>query len=178
MKLLFISLFVLTYSINGISQNFNELKKKYNFDIVKNDPNNGDGVVKVRNKTTKKWGMYQIYSLDEIIELIPTEYDSVDFFGFNAFYTKVYKKGKAGIYLCQWSYGDKAKQTIKCEYQDFKTILIDTDVEGGDYSFSVNYIAAKKNNKWGWINFMTGEEKSEFIYDTTEALPYPTFKNE
>jgi len=28
----------------------------------------------------------------------------------------------------------------------------------------------KKDGKWGWVDWITGEEKSEFIYETTKDL--------
>jgi len=34
----------------------------------------------------------------------------------------------------------------------------------------------KRDGKWGWVNWLTGEEITEFIYDTTDDLPRPEFE--
>lgn len=146
-------------------ETFQKAKKELKADVVIFDPNNGDGVLKARNKQSKKWGMYQF--LDQsAIELIPMEYDSLDFFSFNANYTAVYKKDKVGIYLAKWSYEDKARESVPCQYEDYKRYSAD----------GVAKLAVQKNEKWGWIDWLTGEEKSEFIYETTDDLPYPYYK--
>ena len=141
-------------------------KKALKADILIFDDGNGDGVFKARNKAIKKWGMYQSLSENDIKTLIPAKYDSISNFGFNANYTAVYNKGKVGIYLSYWSYHDKAKQSVPCEYEDYKKY----DVDG------VPKLAVKKNEKWGWVNWLTGEEKYTFKYETTDDLPYPYYK--
>lgn len=54
-----------------------------------------------------------------------------------------------------------------------------------EYSETVGYEILGRNksvlyipdiDKWGWVDWLTGEEKSEFIYDIHEELPYPTYK--
>ncbi len=41
------------------------------------------------------------------------------------------------------------------------------------------YLAVKKNGLWAWIDWITGELKTEFLYDLNiEKMPYPTFEQE
>ncbi len=142
-------------------------KKKLNADLIIFDPNNGDGALKARNKDTKKWGMYQFLDINmEEKELIPMQYDNLNFFSFNGKYTAVYNDGKVGFYLSYWSYDDQTKQTVACKYEDYKRF----DADG------VSKLAVKKNGKWGWVDWLTGIEKSEFIYNSTDDLPYPHYK--
>jgi hypothetical protein len=152
---------------NSMIETFQLAKKILNADLVIFDPNNGDGGLKARNKETKKWGMYQFIDLNiEEKELIPMQYDSLNFFGFNGKYTAVYNNGKVGFYLSYWSYDEQAKQTVACKYEDYKRF----DADG------VSKLAVKKNGKWGWVDWLTGEEKSEFIYNSPNDLPYPHYK--
>jgi hypothetical protein len=141
-------------------------KKKLKADILIFDEGNGDGVFKARNKATKKWGMYQSLDSDNLTTLIPAKYDDIHFFPSKAKYTAVYNEGKVGMYLSYWSYRDKAKQTVPCDYEDYKRFTAD----------GVPKLAVKKDGKWGWINWLTGEEKYTFKYETTDDLPYPYFK--
>jgi len=141
-------------------------KKKLKADILVFDEGNGDGVFKARKKATKKWGMYQSLGEKDLTTLIPAKYDSIRFFGYNSKYTAVYNKGKVGMYLSHWSYNDKAKQSVHCIYEDYKKYNAD----------GIPKLAVKKDGKWGWIDWLTGEEKSEFKYETTDDLPYPYYK--
>lgn len=93
-------------------------------------------------------------------------YDSLEFIPFNGAFTIVYQHGKAGIYLSQWSYGDDAKETVPCLYHEFQRFTAKGNL----------YVAAKRDGVWGWVDWYTGEEKSQFQYATTDDLPYPYFK--
>ena len=131
------------------------------------DEGNGDGVFKAQNKNTKKWGMYQwLYDGTNVKVLIPMEYDNLKYFPFNAPFTAVYIDKKVGFYLAEWSYGEKAIQSVPCIYDEFQKFN----------NKGVTYLAVTKKNKWGWVNWLTGKEESEFIYDTKEELPYPYFE--
>ena len=141
-------------------------KKKLKADILIFDESNGDGVFKARNKATKKWGMYQSLGENDIKTLIPAKYDSIQFFGYNSNYTAVYNKGKVGMYLSYWSYNDNTKLSVPCIYEDYKNF----DADG------VLKLAMKKDGKWGWVNWLTGKEESEFKYNTLDDLPYPYYK--
>ncbi len=147
-----------------------ELRKKLKADSIEIDKGNGDGVFKIRNKKTKKWGIRQwIYEGVKTKELIPMEYDSVKLFPFNGAFTAVYNDGKVGFYLSVWSYGTGAKQSVPCIYEDYKRYITDDQIPK---------LAVKKDNKWGWVDWLTGEEKSEFKYETPEDLPYPHYNQE
>ena len=141
-------------------------KKKLKADILIFDESNGDGVFKARNKATKKWGMYQSLGENDLTTLIPAKYDSIRFFGYNSKYTAVYNKGKVGMHLSYWSYNENTKLSVPCIYEEYKNF----DADG------VLKLAVKKDGKWGWVNWLTGEEKSEFKYETLDDLPYPYYK--
>lgn len=153
-----------SWAIDG----FVKSKKAVGADILIYDEGNGDGVFKARNKHTKKWGMYQSFDGKNVTTLVPAEYDSLRFFPFNGNYTAVYNEGKVGFYLSYWSYDSNAKQTVPCIYEDYKRYNAD----------GVPKLAVMKNGKWGWVDWLTGEEKSEFKYETTEELPYPYYNQE
>jgi len=150
---------------NWMVETFKRAKKSLNADLVIFDPNNGDGALKARNKETKKWGMYQFMDEDQT-ELIPLQYDSLNFYPYNGKYTTVYNNGKVGFYLSYWSYGEKTKQTVPCKYEDYKRYNAD----------GVSKLAVKKNGQWGWVDWLTGEEKGEFKYNSPDELPYPHYK--
>ncbi len=149
---------------------YSQMLKKRGIDQVIHDPYNEDGVMKVRNAETGKWGMYQIWSVKEVHEKIPMQYDSLDFFGFNARMTGVWNKGKVGIYLSPWSFAEEdARQTVECLYDDYKIF----DVQNKN----TPYLAVKQKGRWAWIDWMTGELKTEFLYDLEkEQMPYPEFE--
>ncbi|MBU2940524.1 hypothetical protein KO494_13330 [Lacinutrix sp. C3R15] len=147
---------------------FKASKKKLKADILTFDAGNGDGVFKARIKKTKKWGMYQSLDSEKLTTLVPANYDSIAFFPFNGKYTAVYKNEKVGFYLSYWSYGEKAKQSVPCIYEDYKRYE----------AAGIPKLAVKKNEKWGWVDWLTGEEKSEFKYDKPNDLPYPYYKQE
>lgn len=143
-------------------------KKKLKADILIFDESNGDGVFKARNKATKKWGMYQSLGENDLTTLIPAKYDSIRFFGYNSKYTAVYNKEKVGMHLSYWSYNENTKLSVPCIYEDYKNF----DADG------VLKLAMKKDGKWGWVNWLTGKEESEFKYATTDDLPYPYYKQD
>jgi hypothetical protein len=118
-------------------------RAKLNADLVFLDAGNGDGVFKARNIDSQKWGMYQY--LDEIKTLIPSIYDSIDFFSWNNPFTGVYNKGKVGIYTSAWSV-DNAQETIPCEYDGYRVIEGNRDL----------FLAVQLNNQWTWIDWRSG----------------------
>lgn len=138
---------------------------KLEADLIIFDGGNGDGVFKARSKTTYKWGMFQSSGDEEYTELIPMQYDSLNFFPFNGKFTAVYNQGKIGFYLSMWSYYDEAKQTVLCMYDDYQRYTVNNK----------SYLAVKKNGKWGWVDWLTGEEKSDFVFETKDDLPYPSW---
>lgn len=131
------------------------------------DPYNEDGVFKAQHKNTKKWGMFQLLG-DEFKELIPMEYDSVNYFSFNGEFTAVYNNGKMGIYLSKWNF-ENAYQSIPCEYDDYKRYTVPDK--------NIRYLALKKDSLWAWADWMTGEIKTEFMYNLEiEQMPYPNYE--
>lgn len=134
-------------------------------DKLEVDLGNGDGVFRARIKKTKKWGMYQwTYTGTKCEELIPPQYDSLRFFPFNGTFTIVYQQGKAGVVLSPWSY-DNAHQTVSCSYDCYQRFTVDDRT----------YLAVHRAEGWGWVNWLTGAEMSEFIYATKDDLPYPQY---
>ena len=140
-------------------------KKQLECDVILFDSGNGDGVFKGRNKNTKKWGMYQDLEGAEIKTLIPANYDDITFFSWNGKFTAVTQNGKIGFYLSKFSYGEQTKQSVPCMYDDYK--LYDHN--------NVIKLACLRDDNWGWVDWLTGEERSEFKYKTQEALPYPAY---
>lgn len=142
-------------------------REKLDADLVVFDENNGDGAFKARHRNTFKWGIFQDFG-DEIVEMIPMRYDSLRPFPYNGNFTAVYNQGKVGFYLCSWSYEEEAKESVPCVYEDYQRY----NNEG------TTYLAVKKNEKWGWVDWLTGEEKSELKYNSKDDLPYPYYKQE
>ena len=173
-KLLIIICLSISIPYYSTAQSFpeKEIIKKLGAQKIDMDQGNGDGVFRAQSRKTKKWGMYQwMFEGTDVKKLIPMEFDSVRNFPFNGAFTAVYNNGKVGIYLCEWSYGEDAKQTVDCKYDDYRRINVEQD----EYRSQL-YLAVKKDGKWAWIDWLTGEVKSEFIYESTKALPYPNFK--
>jgi hypothetical protein len=139
--------------------------KELKVDLVIFDQNNGDGAFIARNKTTKKWGMFQDLG-DRFDEMIPMKYDRVNTIPYNGSFAMVYNQGKVGVYLSKWSYNEQAKETVPCIYDDYYRIR----------KQGIQYLALKKDNNWGWVDWLTGEEKSEFIYKATEDLTEPNYE--
>ena len=141
------------------------------------DEGNGDGVFRAQDSASGKWGMFQYYGDyhyeehgdSSFVELIPIAYDSIRDFPFNGNFTMVYNNGKVGVYLAKWTYDDQAKQTVPCIYEDYFKFI----AYGGDV-----YLSVQKNGKWGWVNWLTGEEMSDFEGDSKEDLPYRTYTQE
>jgi len=140
-------------------------RRKLRADIIEMDLGNGDGVFKSRHADSKLWGMYQSLSENELTELIPMEFDSLHFFSWNGFFTPVYQSGKVGFYLSKWSYNEQAKQSVPCLYDDYQRFSAD----------GVSKLACKRDGKWGWVNWLTGEEESEFYAETSDDLQYPYY---
>ena len=164
MRKLLLILITTFFTLSSYSQSFpeKELLKKLKADNIEMDKGNEDGVFKARNKKTKKWGMYQwMYEGTQTKELIPMQYDSLRNIPFNGNFSAVYNNGKVGFYLTEWSYGEKAKQTVLCIYTDYQRYN----------NNGSTYLAVSKDGKWGWVDWLTGEEKSGFTATTKEDLP-------
>lgn len=158
---------LISLAVALFAQDDEYFKKKLKADIIETDQGNGDGVFRARIKKTKLWGMYQGYG-ETLIELIPADYDSVRFIPFNGNFSAVYKDGKVGFYLSHWTYDDMAKESVPCIYDTYKRFNYQGD----------KYLAVKKGEFWGWIDWLNGEEKSEFKYTSPDELPIPGFSQE
>lgn len=171
MKIVILLVVIIAFSQLSFSQGFpkKEIMKKYGFDMLDMDKGNEDGVFKARAYKAKKWGMYQwMYEGTMIQTLIPAQYDSLKYFPLNGNFTAVYNNGKVGFYLSKWSYDSKAKQSVACKYDDYKRF----NVKG------YTYLVVESDGKWGWVDWLTGEEKSAFVYTTAKEVPSPQFKQE
>lgn len=157
-------LLALILSSSALSaQNFPErqMMRKYKADTLALDEINQDGAFKLRGKRSGKWGLYQwLYRGLMTRELIPMKYDSLDFIGFNAPFTRVYQEGKHGAYLSGWSYED-AHQTVPCIYDDSKIIR----------QRNQTCLAVQKDGQWFWVNWKTGQEWAEQTASSPELLP-------
>ena len=140
-------------------------RKELRADIVEMDKGNGDGVFRARNSQTKQWGMFQSIGKNNFIEMIPMQFDSLRFFNWNGSFTAVYKDGKVGFYLSKWSYDENATLSVACKYDDYQRFSAD----------GVSKLACKRDGKWGWVNWLTGEEESEFYAETSDDLQYPYY---
>jgi hypothetical protein len=166
--------FVLALSFQASAQSDKKILRKLKGDQIEWI---GDGVFKLRHKKSKKWGMFQqYYGEEEITQMIPTNYDSIYFFHFNDPFMVVYNEGKLGIYLSRLSYYENSKETVACLYDEY--IVYKRYLRGNTYPRERKYLAVSKNGKWGWVDWLTGEVKSEFVYDSFDDLPAPAYKQE
>lgn len=141
--------------------------KKIRASEYKLDLKNEDGVFVAKNKKSGKWGMYQAWSDKDVKEMIPPVFDSIDFFEVNAKLTGVWKGGKSGIFLSPWSYS-APRQTVDCLYDDYSV-----------FEAEKTYVAVKKDGLWAWIDWMSGELKTGFLYDLgKEKMPTPLFEQQ
>ncbi|MFT6846166.1 MAG: hypothetical protein ACJAUV_002371 [Flavobacteriales bacterium] len=165
MRILLLILITAFLTTSTYSQSFpeKELLKSLKADRLEMDKGNEDGVFKARNKKTKKWGMFQwMFEGVQTKELIPMHYDSLRNIPFNGAFSAVYNNGKIGFYLSEWSYAEKARQSVPCIYEDYQRYN----------NNGTTYLAAVKEGKWGWVDWLTGDEKSNFAAKTKDDLPY------
>ncbi|MFT5780628.1 MAG: hypothetical protein ACI837_003591 [Crocinitomicaceae bacterium] len=133
------------------------LKLKVSKEVIylRPDPN-GDGVFQVAGRN-KKWGLYQ---MDRLI--IPMAFDSIVPLSWNAPFVVVYNNGKAGVYADP--FGDSAStSTIKCIYDEAVRVT----------SNGYFYCAIRVGNKWGYVDWYTGEIQLKPSYESVKALPAP-----
>jgi hypothetical protein len=118
----------------------------------------------VRHKRSQKWGLYQwLYRGLMTRELIPMQYDSLEFIGISRPFAVVYQKGKHGVYLSGWNY-ENTRESVPCIYEDSK-IFIDGNK---------TCLAVKKDGQWFWINWETGQEfRGQIASDPDELRDCP-----
>lgn len=143
--------------------------KQINAQEIRLDLHNEDGIFIAKNKKTGLWGMFVYSEESPIKQVIPMNYDSVDFFEVNKPITGVWKKGKVGFYQASWS-NDNAKEIIPCLYDDYK-------IFGLSNPYYQYYLAVKKNGLWAWLNWETGQLETDFLYDLSIGkMPFPNFE--
>ncbi len=151
-----------------------KLLTKYQLDKIRVHPGGAgeDGLFFGRSKKTKKWGFFQIYGeeYDDLQILVPAEYDSISNMRYNANFVAVYQSNQVGIYqTTARNQGEKPGITIPCAYEDYKI----TQVYSPSFEWygEVPFLALKKNGKWAWVDWFTGELKTPFDFDKYEDLP-------
>jgi len=160
-----------SYSLE-LYQSFSKKHKDYQIDKINIMEDEWGSTFSARNGKTQKWGVYEAFD-DEFKTLIPMEYDSIAGYSYEFPFTTVYQNGKGGIYLtiapildCGGDYQD-LRQSVQCFYDEFRVFYGDGNTPK---------LAAKKDHKWGWIDWLNGEQKSEFKYDSFEDLPKPKYE--
>lgn len=129
----------LAYIPRGMTQAIMAKKmKQHDADSIIFDHINQDDVYILKGKKTGLWGMYQAGQ-----ELIPMQYEHINFSGWNDPFTFVKKNEKWCIY-----YGifDDDEHLVHCGYDELKKF------EHKDYL----YVAGKKDGKWHWVNWYNG----------------------
>jgi hypothetical protein len=113
-------------------------KKQFGADSILFDYINHDDVYLLKSATTGLWGMYQTGK-----EIIPMEYEYINFYGWNDPFTFVKKEGKWCIYYGGFS-GDE--HATYCGYEGLKKFT----------HKGYLYVAAKQNGTWSWVNWYNG----------------------
>lgn len=128
------------------------------------DENN---LAKVKMKSTKKWGVYNIdayYDLDEAIidfdEVVAPKFDSIGWFKNMEPFTIVKIKKKYGILLNPYEIHDAAERA-KCIYDAIKMKEVD-----GRY-----YALVKQNEKWGLVDWFEDVVLVDPTFDSPEDVP-------
>lgn len=130
------------YVPNGITQTDIDSKMlAYQADSIVFDPINEDGIYLLRSVKTGLWGMYQFEK-----EIIPMDYDQIDFYKWNSPITFVRKGNKWGVFC--GSFSNAPKETVKCKYEELKRFTYQGYL----------YVAGKKDGKWTWVNWYDGSE--------------------
>ena len=116
--------------------------KAHKADSIIFDNINQDDVYLLRNKSTHLWGMFQSGH-----ELIPMEYEQIEFYDWNMRFTFVKQNGKWGIY------GPYSMHhlNVSCIYDELQHL---------NYK-ELKYVAAKYEGKWMWLNWYDGNVTSD-----------------
>lgn len=155
----------LRYMEEDEAENFRKAYSHTKANKVQFDPASGDGIFRARKSDSQKWGLFQLTDEKAFLELIPAEYDSLEFIPANQHFTIVYQQGKAGVYLSKLKFPD-AKQTVACEYNTWKVAHFD----------GMCYLAMAEADGWGWVDWLTGDEKTDFTAASFAELPKPEFE--
>lgn len=117
--------------------------KQFNADSILFDYINEDDVYLLRSSETGLWGMYQTGNV-----IIPMEYESINFFGWNDPFTFVKKDNKWCIYYGGFSDEDHATH---CGYDELKKFTHKNYL----------YVAGKRDGKWSWVNWHNGNSTND-----------------
>ncbi|QNL22876.1 hypothetical protein HZR84_13315 [Hyphobacterium sp. CCMP332] len=140
------------------------VRRKKGFDFVEFDRVNGNDIFIARQGRLRKWGMYKGKDVNNLTQLIPNEFDSLEYFPSNNTFTPVYLGGKVGFYTMV---DNEVKKLTATEYEAFKRVEIN-DFE---------YLAVQKQGRWGWMDWFTGEIKVNSISPEFDKLPTPDWKS-
>lgn len=122
--------------------------------------NQETGLMYARSKANGKWGIFQ-KSGKKMLTLIPMSYDSIQW-RVNAItpFTFVWNNGKVGTHGLYPAGPNKA--LVDCIYDDGRITM---DSEG------IHHFIARKNGKWGLVDWYNGEVITGFTYNTAEEVP-------
>ncbi len=142
----------------------NAIRRKKGFDFIEFDRVNNNEIFRARLSRLRKWGMFRGFDVDNLEQLIPGEYDSLEFFPSNNTFTPVYLAGNIGFYTMV---DGKVKKIADAEYEAFKRVEINES----------EYLAVQKQGKWGWMDWFDGEIKVNSISPSFDKLPTPDWKS-
>jgi hypothetical protein len=120
-----------------------------------------NNIFKMRKAFSSKWGLFS-WNIDEN-QLLPMEYDSVSFMADYEPFSIVKRKGKYGIFLLPFEIPDAAKR-VNCIYDELRKVEEETHD-------SQPLLLAKKEGKWGQIDWLDEFEILPFIYPSAQAVP-------
>lgn len=139
------------------------IRRKKGFDYVEFDRMNNNEIFRARSRRLGKWGLYKGFDVNTTETLIPSEFDSLYMFPNENNFTVAFKAGKVAIYT-MLNY--QVKKISDPVYDDFKR------VNNND----MDYLAVKKQGRWGWVDWFDGEIKVNSISTSFEELPAPDWK--
>jgi len=120
-----------------------------------------NNIFKMRKHFSSKWGLFS-WNI-EGLQLLPMEYDSVSFMVEYEPFSIVKRKGLYGIFLLPFEVQDAAER-VSCIYEELQKVE--------DHAHdSEPFLLAKKNGKWGQIDWFNEFEIIPFIYSSAQAVP-------
>ena len=145
----------------GYSTKQKKLLEALQADTLVQDGINGDGVFKARIEASQKWGMYQ--SMEGPLRIIiPPDYDSLYFFGWNNPFTIVFNQGKSGYFLWQWADNEETEsKKANCIYEKYRKVYDSKERW---------YFAGQLDGKWYWIDWYNDKKTRDYGYDTYEDM--------
>ena len=152
MRKIFLLHLILLFTISCFSQEIpnKEIRKKMKAKGVIWTEYYGEEMVLAKMKSTKKWGLYSIYTgmdLEDFSfnEVISPKFDSLSFFEPEARFQIVKQKDKYGVLLLPFEIEDAADR-VNCKFDK----IIHKKLDGQDY------VLIKESEKWGLIDWFEG----------------------